>query len=189
MTLREFTNIFAPLAIQLRQTDADEPTIRVYFEALKDLEFEFLTMAAQQLAKESAWFPKTSEWRAKAAKVEAERLHAQRALLRKLPSPLCPMCSDTGWMHDAEKRVHPCDCRKQRRLELLGRRPWPALPEAKPLPDGRDEAIGPDAAISLKTMIERQTRRRIGPRVMWETSASKRARRDDDEARRTEDHR
>jgi hypothetical protein len=130
MTLREFANIFAQLAIQLRQTDADEATIRGYFEALKDLELEFLVMAAERLAKESDWFPKTSEWRAMAAKVEAERLDAQRTLLRKLQSPACGGCSDTGWMYDDDGRVKPCDCRKLRRLELLGRRPWPALPES-----------------------------------------------------------
>ena len=140
MTLRQFAPIFASLAIQLRQTDADEATIRVYFEALKDQQYEFVAMAAERLAKKSAWFPKTSEWRATIVTIEAERREAQRALLRKLPMPLCVTCADTGWARDADDRVRLCDCAEQRRLEVLGKRPWPALP-ARLRRDGRDASL------------------------------------------------
>ena len=148
MTLQAFASLFAELAIQLRQTDADEATIRVYYEALKDVEFEFLEMAADRLARSSEWFPKTSEWRAMAVKVEAEKREAQRALLRKLPAPLCLVCADTGWAHDADGRVKVCECQHLRRLELLGRLPCPALPEAPPA-DQRKQPLEPGEAVSL----------------------------------------
>lgn len=132
MTLQEFAPIFAALAIQLRFSDADEGTVRLYFEAMKDLEPEFCAMAAQRLAKvpqEQAWFPKTPEWRAAAQKVEFDRTEELRARLRKLPKPICLACDDTGWARDASDRVSRCTCTKLRRLEILGRRPMPQLTE------------------------------------------------------------
>lgn len=137
MTLQEFSQIFAPLALQLQATHADEAMIRAYYMALKDVPAEFLAMAAQRMAKRGGavegdnrhWFPKTSEWLDCAAKIEAERIEKQRELLRKLPRPLCRSCDDTGW-EPCGDGVRPCACRTVRRLEVLGRRPWPALPEA-----------------------------------------------------------
>jgi hypothetical protein len=160
MTLHDFANIFAALAVQLRQTDADEATIRVYFEALKDLEVEFLAMAATRLARESDWFPKTSEWRAMAAKVEAERVEVQRADLRKRRAPLCVACSDTGWMPDLHGRVRKCECRKLRRLELLGRRPWPT-PEIGPAPDTSDGPLTPAASMAVMTTLRPKPQIRV----------------------------
>jgi hypothetical protein len=127
VTLQEFANIFAALAVQLRQTDADEATIRSYYEALKDVEPEFIAMAAQDLARTAEWFPKTSEWREAAMRVEAARTGELRARLRKLHEPLCTACSDTGW-EMVDGRVKRCNCATLRRLEVLGRRPMPALP-------------------------------------------------------------
>lgn len=135
MTLAQFSQVFAVLALQLRATDADEATIRSYYQALKHLEFEFVQMAAVALAQSAQWFPKTSEWREMAAKVEHDRLEAQRALLRKLPTPLCRACDDTGWDRTDDDRVHRCRCRELRRLELLGRRPWPQITEAQAVID------------------------------------------------------
>lgn len=139
MTLQEFTPIFAALAVQLRFSDADEGTIRLYFQALKDLEPEFCAMAAERFARapqEQAWFPKTPEWRAAAQKAEHDRTEELRARLRKLPAPICLACDDTGWARDAAtNRVSPCSCMKLRRLEILGRRPMPMLTEAA---DGRE---------------------------------------------------
>lgn len=134
MTLQEYAPMFALLAVQLRATDADEPTVRAYFRALEDLEPEFVGEAARILARRvdedgKSWFPKSAEWRAAAMKVEADRIEAQRALLRKLPVPLCLACDDTGW-ESCGDGVRPCACRSVRRAEVLGRRPWPALPEA-----------------------------------------------------------
>lgn len=128
MTLREFSEVFAPLAIQLRATDADEATIRGYYRAMSDLELEFVAMAAERLAKTAEWFPKTSEWRSACAAVVRERIEQQRALLRDLPEPLCAACRDTGWEH-VGAGVKRCGCQQLRRLEVLGRRPWPMLPE------------------------------------------------------------
>jgi hypothetical protein len=139
-TLQDFAAVFAPLAIQLRQTDADETTIRVYYAALSDLELPFLAMAAERLAHESAWFPKTSEWRLMAARIEAERLDEQRALLRRLHTPLCLDCDDSGWTAAAAdghtRRVVRCACQALRRAEVLGQRPWPVLPTGPGIGDG-----------------------------------------------------
>jgi hypothetical protein len=138
VTFEQFAPVFATLAIQLRAQDADEGTARGYYAAMKDIEPEFVAMAANRFAKGGslnadgqAWFPKVPEWLAMAAKIAAERRDAQRALLRKLPSPLCDACSDTAWMNDVGGGARPCPCRQQRYLELLGRRPWPALPVAR----------------------------------------------------------
>jgi hypothetical protein len=139
MTLPEFSQIFAVLALQLGKTDADEATIRSYFKPLQDLDIELVAMAAEVMAKRGGavegenrhWFPKTSEWRAAVEKIDIERTEAVRARLRKLPQPLCLDCDDTGFARDeGTGRVRPCDCRKLRRLEVLGRRPMPELPPA-----------------------------------------------------------
>ena len=80
-----------------------------------------------------------------------------KELQRRLPEPLCQACGDSGWAEDTSaakqltwlrrnahsgKReevaapqrsigpMHRCACQRLRRLELLGRRPWPALPAA-----------------------------------------------------------
>jgi hypothetical protein len=134
MTLSQFSEIFALLAVQLRQTDADEATIRAYFETLKDIEPEYLAMAATEMAKGAEWFPKTSEWRRAAAKIKHDRRDKQVALLRDLESPLCLACSDTGWALDDRSRAYRCECQTLRQLELLGRRPWPKLIAATPAP-------------------------------------------------------
>jgi hypothetical protein len=137
MTLPEFSKVFAVLAIQLGKSDADEATIRSYYQALRDLDVELVAMAAECMAKRGGaqegesrhWFPKTSEWRTVVEKIDTDRSDALKARLRKLPEPLCNACNDTGFARDeAKNRVTPCDCRKLRRLEVLGRRPMPALP-------------------------------------------------------------
>jgi hypothetical protein len=97
VTLRTFAEIFALLAVQLRQTDADETLIRGYYEGLQDLEPELLKAAAERLARTAEWFPKTSEWRAVAEAIRREWIEAQREHLRRAPRPLCRVCDDTGW--------------------------------------------------------------------------------------------
>jgi hypothetical protein len=130
MTIEEFTPLFVELAMQLRATDADELTLRTYHNALKDLDVEFVQMAAERLAQTAEWFPKTSEWRSQALLIIYERQQALRNLLIRLPAPLCAWCHDTGWMPVPDtNRVMRCDCQSQRWLEVLGRRPWPRLPE------------------------------------------------------------
>lgn len=140
MTKPEFSMIFAVLAVQLRQTDADEVTIRSYFKALQDLDVELVEMAAQRMGHQGGsddadsrhWFPKTSEWRALVLKIDRERTDDLRALLKKLPAPLCLSCDDTGWARDDRDRVSRCGCASVRRMEVLGRRPMPALPAHEP---------------------------------------------------------
>jgi hypothetical protein len=124
-----FMEAMIALAVALRDQPPDVVTMRVYFKALNDLEIEFVTAAAERLIADAQFFPKTTEWRAAVKKVEAERVEAQRAHLRKFSAPVCSACDDTGWAAEADGRVKPCICRQQRRLELLGRRPYPALPE------------------------------------------------------------
>jgi|SRR5262245_47019157 len=130
MTIEEFTPIFIELATQLRATDADELVLHSYYQTLRELDLEFIEMAATRLAQQASWFPKTSEWRNAALTIAHERHEYQKELLRKLPQPLCPLCRDTGWSERPEsRRYERCDCMTLRRQEVLGRRPWPTLPE------------------------------------------------------------
>jgi hypothetical protein len=128
MTLREFAGVFAVLSVQLT-FEADEPTIRGYYESMKDLELEFVRWAAEGFGRVGdGWFPKAPVWRTAALKVEADRTEELKALLRKRTKPLCLACGDTTWARDeTTNAVKRCDCAKLRRLEILGRRPMPAL--------------------------------------------------------------
>lgn len=127
-----FARAIARLAVALREKDPDAVMMRVYFDTLRDIEIEFVVAAAERIVTSGQWFPKVTEWRATAARVETERRQAHRALLSKLPTPLCDVCRDTGWMPHDDGRVSRCDCYELRRLEVLGRRAWPALPAADP---------------------------------------------------------
>ncbi len=137
MTFDQFSPVFATLAMQLRAHDADEAMARSYLIALKDLESEFIAMAATRMAQRGGsltednphWFPKTSEWRQLAITIERERTEELRKRLRALPAPLCLQCDDTGWdRRTDDDRVLRCDCQRLRRLEILGRRPMPERP-------------------------------------------------------------
>jgi hypothetical protein len=125
-----FARAFVGLALALREKAADAAVMGEYFKALNDLPIEFVIAGAEQWKTRAQWFPKTSEWRAAVVSLEAERAEAQRAFLRQLPTPACAVCDDTSWAQDDDGRVRPCGCRPLRRLELLGQRPWPALPAA-----------------------------------------------------------
>jgi ribosomal protein L12E/L44/L45/RPP1/RPP2 len=143
VNLQEFSQIFAMLAVQLGDTQADEIKIRAFHKALEDLDVELVAMAAQRLGRSAlnaegeAWMPKAPEWRAMAGKIEHERKQENDRRIRKRLlaglQPLCSECGDTGWrtLVDGE-RFAPCPCRKLRRLEVLGVRPMPELPEAIP---------------------------------------------------------
>jgi hypothetical protein len=133
MSRLEFGTILGRLALQLGHPSPDKATLQAYYDALQDVEPEYLAMAAKELAQSSQWFPKTSEWRAAAAKVALHRRVQQAEILRRLPAPLCAACADTGWVLDASERASRCPCQKLRELELLGRRPMPVLPEARPV--------------------------------------------------------
>lgn len=133
MTFEEFAPIFATLAIQLRAQDADEGTARGYFIALKDLDAELIALAATRAATSLEWFPKTSEWRDLVQAIERERYDFLSAVTRKRrflgQAPLCGECDDTGWFYSTPtNRYKRCACVELRRLEVLGRRPLPALP-------------------------------------------------------------
>jgi hypothetical protein len=152
--IQEFTNIFALLAVQLRQTDADGALMRGYREGLQDLEPELLKAAAERLGRTAEWFPTTSEWRTAAEAIRRERIETQREHLRKAPRPFCSVCDDTSWEAvDAVeqgrpvRRVKPCRCRAQRRRELLGQVPLPALPPAT-------EPPGPEAFEKGRALVK-----------------------------------
>lgn len=130
MTYEELLPVFTVLALQLHATDADEPTAKAYHAGLADLEPEFVAEAARRFAAQTnqdgqAWFPKLPEWRRSAILIEREWQEQQKAMLRRLPAPLCEHCHDTGWKRIKGGRVHRCDCTELRRLELLGRQPLP----------------------------------------------------------------
>ena len=143
MSYAQFAEIFAMLALQLRATDADEAMAVAYHKALQDLEPEFVAMAAERMGNQGGadgdhphWFPKTSEWRALAGKIEGERAEAVTKRLREYHklahAPVCTACEDSGWervQDGSEDRWRHCRCRSLRRLEVLGRRPLPQLPE------------------------------------------------------------
>lgn len=124
-----FVQAMNRLAIATRELSPDTAKIRIYYDALKAIEIEFVVQAAA-LLQDDKWFPKQGDWKNAALKIERTRLEEQRAVMRKLPSPLCRACNDTGWADTGDNRVKKCDCLKQRRLEVLGRRPMPELPEA-----------------------------------------------------------
>jgi hypothetical protein len=130
-----FAAAMTRLAVALREKESDVVMMRVYFDALRDLEIEFVVLAAERFVTNGQWFPKVREWRAMAGRVETERRQAHRALLSKWPTPLCDACADTGWIRNDENRVSRCGCHEMRRLEVLGRRAWPALPPSEQQPD------------------------------------------------------
>jgi hypothetical protein len=173
-----FAKALARLAVALREPAPDVVMVQVYFRALADREIEFVVIAAEELLLAAKWVPKTSEWRAAAVRVEADRVEAHRALLRKLPAPLCEACRDSGWARDEQDRVTRCDCSTLRRLEVLGRAPWPALP-ATTVPDGEITD-----SVSVAEMIEARTGVKLRPRSMPSTWVTRRARHEDDPAER-----
>lgn len=138
----QFVQSFNRLCVALREKDPDVIQMRVYFEGLKDLELQLVTAAADHLSLSAEWFPKLPEWRAAVEQIRLERHDAQRAFLRSAKRPLCPVCEDTGWepMSIVEhgqpvRRVRICGCREQRKRELLGLSPAPALPPVEREPD------------------------------------------------------
>lgn len=141
-----FATAMNRLVVALRDKEPDVVQMRVYFEALKDLELDFVVAAADRLNRHAGYFPKTSEWHEMAVTIEHERRTEQLAIIavRKkagLP-PLCAGCDDTGWAH-VENGVKRCDCRSMRRLEVLGRRPMPLMPEHRELTEGESAtAVG-----------------------------------------------
>lgn len=121
ITLREFSLLFSKLALQCRDRDADEATIRAYHEALGRFPAEAVRMAGERLSREPGrkWLPTTGEW------TEAI-LAAQTALLREaLPSARhdpwrveCVHCEDTGWrLEDGHGLFCPGDrtCGRERK--------------------------------------------------------------------------
>ena len=144
-----FARAMAGLCIALREKEPDAVQMKTYFKAMADLDVELVVAAAESLGATATWFPKAPEWREAAHALEKQRTGEQADRIRKrrvagLP-PLCAECDDTGWRNDGGRYRH-CDCLKLRRMEVLGRRPMPALPEAAPVVNNEPrllEAIKP----------------------------------------------
>jgi hypothetical protein len=142
-----FVQAYTRLAVAVRERDPDPVQMQVLFEELLPFEIEFVVTAAARLAP-GDWFPKLGEWRAMIVQIDRERLAAQRELLRKRTSPLCDACDDTGWQPDADGCVRKCACVDLRRLERLGRRPWPALPVGVDPPPDLARVAAMDAKVA-----------------------------------------
>lgn len=130
MTLEHFSQIYAVLALQLAAPNPDNAAIRAYYRVLKDCEPALLQLAAEELSKTAAWFPKSSEWLKATVAIKQARLSSQRETLRQLHRrglELCEHCSDTGWTRDASDHVSQCACQELRRAEIVGVKPLPAL--------------------------------------------------------------
>jgi hypothetical protein len=132
-----FLQAFSRLCVSLREKEPDAVQLRVYFKALSEVDLELVMMAAEHLEKHAQWFPKTSEWIDAAKHIEQTRIEQQRQAIRSRLvagiAPLCLVCVDTGW-EPVANGVKRCACQHARRLEILGRRPLPELPAAKPEP-------------------------------------------------------
>lgn len=129
-----FVGALARLAVALREPEPDVAMMRTYFDALGDLEVEFVLAAADRLMRGTTWFPKVSEWRQMAKHIECEHIDAQQAMLRKRATPMCAGCGDTGWRMLEGNRATRCACVSQRRLELLGRALPPGEAEHERVP-------------------------------------------------------
>lgn len=100
MTLAQFSETFALLAVQLRATDTDEATIRGYYEALKDSPLEAVQAGARAFSREPGrrFFPTTAEWIQVARDASVESLRKALPAARDEPWRYdCEPCSDTGW--------------------------------------------------------------------------------------------
>ena len=128
MTLEEFAPVFLRLSNQLGK-DADESTIRDYFDVLADLGYDTVFDAAAHLAKTSKWFPKTSEWRDAALTIEQQKRRHDLTGGREWKIE-CERCDDSGWEyfecpgdetcgrtkpHAAHNYVKVCLCRPTNR--------------------------------------------------------------------------
>jgi hypothetical protein len=137
---KAFLGTFTRLVIATRPKEKpDAIEAKIYFDGLRDLEIEWVIEAADALARSAQFaFPKLADWRREVQRIHTERRAAQRAALRKLTTPLCELCDDTGVRRleagltaggrPAPRLSAPCPCQHQRHLELLGRVAPPALP-------------------------------------------------------------
>jgi hypothetical protein len=101
MTVRDFGSVFAKLAMQYRERDADEATIRAYYEALSKYPLEAVRMAAERLSTEPGrkWLPTTGEWSEAILAAQAAIAKATLTHVRREPWKVeCLACDDTGWV-------------------------------------------------------------------------------------------
>lgn len=141
-----FSKIFNRLCVALREKDTDAATLRVYYDALKDVPLEAVSAGADALKKEPGrkWFPTTGEWRHAADVALKEQLrHAIPAARREPWTHECDGCEDTGWvlgldcsgtveaatcgrprLHAPHSWTKPCVCRSTnrtyRRHQMVG---------------------------------------------------------------------
>lgn len=145
MTLNDkdrFKAAFNRLAVATRlHADEIDPAMQViYFEGMTDLPIDAIEIAADDLGRESNWFPKLAEWRQRALREKFAL--AMNALPSADPSKLwCEVCQDTGWergvceagarcgrprcVHAAAEYTHTyakaCECRSTNAMYLRDR--------------------------------------------------------------------
>ena len=159
-----FAKAFTGLKLAFGDKDADVVKMRTYFNALLSLQIEFVEKAAKRLMTESRFFPTVNEWQTRAATIARESKDAHTAMLRRLPESLCRACGDTGWAPSSDDRVRRCECQELRRLEILGRRPWPTLAEeATPPTRPTTKAEGTTSSAEVARCAGSPS---TGPRVM-----------------------
>lgn len=133
MTERAFGIAFAKLAVQLRFADADEVTIRAYYEALRDLPLPAIQDSGVRFAREAGrkYFPTSAEWHEAASTLAVQHLRETLPPARAQGWQVeCAACDDTGWMpfacpgdascgrerrHAAHSYVRVCPCRPTNR--------------------------------------------------------------------------
>lgn len=95
---RDFGQIFARLAMQLRWMDADAQAIRSYHQALGDLPLDIVSQSASNLANERGrkFFPTTGEWR-DAAQLLLDARQRQEFTQPRDWKVECDACDDSGW--------------------------------------------------------------------------------------------
>lgn len=90
--------LFGKLCVTYDRT-WDEAQSRFYFDALRDLPFPDLEVAALILVQELKYFPRPAEWREAAANQRSARVRARASEVQALSrrGVHCEVCGDTGW--------------------------------------------------------------------------------------------
>ncbi len=130
---RPWYALLAGLAARWPHFELSVPTIRAYLATLQDLPVELVTLAAEQLAASSRFFPSAGELRLAAVELILERAEVPRPdaawgevvreLAREWPEhpadPECRICRGLGYLHLEVPPSHPafgklqlCTCRQ-----------------------------------------------------------------------------
>lgn len=101
-----FAAMLATLGIALR-ADIDEPTIHLYFRALRDVPMDLLERSGVELAKSCTFMPKPAEFRVAVDAILDKRgagPKGQALLPGDVGEFRCATCDNTGWV----EAIRPC---------------------------------------------------------------------------------